>query len=319
MRGVIILLAIAAAHGTSSAATVVRYGPMLCENDQQLSNGTCIEKMQNDCPAGYYETLIDASTYSAMTLKLQCMNSYNKEQLPDIFHAIYNGVLVKYGAKLCGADERLIAGECKKKNQGRCPDGSYKTEIAQATFLAPSATLEECMNSYSQYELPEFFTPIYNGVLVAYGAKLCGNGQYLSDGECTAYQRGECPENFYDITGAEETLSIPENMSCASDYVSYGLNANCASGAVSNGLCAILCERDKTYTGLGTCATPCPHGITEMHAAGGHAWPLYAEKLTTPALNIKTSNGVCYINFLPGAARGVMNIKSATGTYHISD
>lgn len=247
MRGVIILLAIAAAHGTSSAATVVRYGPMLCENDQQLSNGTCIEKMQNDCPAGYYETLIDASTYSAMTLKLQCMNSYNKEQLPDIFHAIYNGVLV------------------------------------------------------------------------AYGAKLCGNGQYLSDGECTAYQRGECPENFYDITGAEETLSIPENMSCASDYVSYGLNANCASGAVSNGLCAILCERDKTYTGLGTCATPCPHGITEMHAAGGHAWPLYAEKLTTPALNIKTSNGVCYINFLPGAARGVMNIKSATGTYHISD
>jgi len=319
MRGVIFLLAIAAVQGTANAATVVRFGARLCEDGQQMSNGTCIDKVQNECPSGYYETVIASATYSAMTLKNQCMNAYDKQQMPDMFHAIYSGVLVKYGATLCAADEQFAAGTCQKKEPGRCPEGSYKTPIGQSTFSSPSAALQECMNSYNAYELPEFLTPIYNGVLVAYGAKLCGAGQYLSDGECMAVTRGDCPENFHDITVDAATLTTPENAVCATGYATYWLNADCTAGQSKNNMCAILCEDGLKYTGLGTCAELCPHGKTELRASGGQTWPLWAEKLTTPALNIKTSDGVCYINFLPGAARGVMNIKSAAGTYHISD
>lgn len=319
MRGVILLLALTVIHGTSHAATVVRFGARLCEANQQLSNGECIDRAQNECPSGYYKTVIASATYSSMTLTNQCMNAYDKRILPDGLHAIYSGVLVKYGATLCGADEQFTAGACQPKLPGRCPEGSYKTVIGQATFSSPSAELQECMNSYNSYDLPEFLTPIYNGVLVAFGPKLCGAGQYLSDGTCMALERGECPENFHDITVDEATLATPENAACATGYTSYWLNANCSAGKEQNNMCAILCTDGLSYTGLGTCAAICPHGMTELRASDGQAWPLYAEKLTTPALNIKMPDGVCYINFLPGAARDVMNIKSATGTYHITD
>lgn len=155
--------------------------------------------------------------------------------------------------------------------------------------------------------------------VVRFGARLCEANQQLSNGTCMALERGECPENFHDITVDEATLATPENAACATGYTSYWLNANCSAGKEQNNMCAILCTDGLSYTGLGTCAAICPHGMTELRASDGQAWPLYAEKLTTPALNIKMPDGVCYINFLPGAARDVMNIKSATGTYHITD
>lgn len=319
MRGVILLLAATAIHGTVNAATVVRFGAKLCDAGAQMSNGQCIENVRGKCPAGYYQTVIDANTYAGITFHNECMNAYNKTDLPDIFYPIYTGVLVKFGPALCGASQQYSNGVCIDKEQGRCPDGAYKTVVGSNTFSSPSAQMGECMNSYNQYELPKFLTPIYNGILVSFGATLCGSGKYLSDGACVPYERGECPENFYTITSETETLTTPENAKCANGYGSYWLNSNCAAGASTHGLCAVLCEKDLEYTGLGTCATLCPHGKTELHAKNGMSWPLYAEKLTTPAMNIKMPGGVCYINFLPGAARGTMNVKSTTGTYHISD
>jgi len=319
MRGVIFLFLLIA-PGMADAASIVKFGARLCDEGQHMSAGTCTDKVQNECPAGYYETLIAPSTYSAITIHNQCMNSYNKVELPTGFNAIYNGVLIKFGPTLCGADQQLANGKCEPKEQGRCADGSYKTLVVQSTFSAPGVSSNECMNSYNMYELDSVLSLIYNGVLISFGPKLCGAGQYLADGECMPTTRGECPENFHVISPDEATLgTLGGDGACANGYAGYYLNANCAAGETSDNMCAVLCDAGLQYTGLGTCAAPCPHGMTAMHLSDGHSWPMYAEKLTTPGLNIKMPAGMCYINFLPGAARGGVNVKSADGTYHITD
>lgn len=312
-------LFLATIPGMASGAQIVKFGAKLCDDGSQLSSGTCMEKERGACPAGYYVTPINSATYARVTLKNQCMNSYNKTELPAIFHPIYNGVLIKFGATLCGGGQQFAAGQCQDKVQGRCPAGFYKTPIAQSTFSSPSAQLQECMNSYNQYELAEYLSAIYNGVLVLFGAKLCGAGQYLADGECTSYDRGECPAGFYQATPDADTLTTPEMGVCATGYSSYALHANCDAGEVSNGLCAVLCTGGLRYTGLGTCATLCPYGGGHLKTSAGVSWPMYSEKLITPSLGMRTADGSCYINFLPGAGAGI-NIKSADAkTYHITD
>jgi len=319
MRGVVFLFLLIA-PGMADAATIVKFGARLCDPSQHLSNNVCIDKVRNDCPAGYFESLIPSSTYSALTVRNQCMNSYSKVEMLDGFHALYNGVLIKFGPTLCGADQQLANGKCQPKEQGNCADGYYKTLAAQSTFSALSVSSNECMNSYSIFELDSVLSMIYNGVLIKFGPTLCGAGQYLSEGQCTPYTRGECPEKFHEISPADTTLAtLGTNGACANGYAGYPLNANCASGETSDGMCAVLCDAGLRYTGLGTCTAPCPHGITTMHLSDGHSWPMYAEKLTTPGLNIQTAAGMCYINFLPGAANGTLNVKNATGTYHITD
>lgn len=240
-------LFLATIPGMASGAQIVKFGAKLCDDGSQLSSGTCMEKERGACPAGYYVTPINSATYASVTLKNQCMNSYNKTELPAIFH------------------------------------------------------------------------PIYNGVLIPFGAKLCGAGQYLADGECTSYDRGECPAGFYQATPDADTLTTPEMGVCATGYSSYALHANCDAGEVSNGLCAVLCTGGLRYTGLGTCATLCPYGGGHLKTSAGVSWPMYSEKLITPSLGMRTADGSCYINFLPGAGAGI-NIKSADGkTYHITD
>lgn len=303
---------------------LVSFGATLCDAGQHMSSGECVSMERATCPSGYYKTLIGDNTFSSPSLELKsCMNSYNSYSLPDVLHPIYNGVLVSFGATLCGADEQFGSGACQPREQGRCSDGYYKTLIGANTFSSPSAELNECMNSYNQYELPEFLSAIYNGVLVNFGAHLCGNGQYLSDGACISRVQGECPDNFLDISVSETTMLPRENAQCASGYKSFVLTANCASGDTQNGLCATLCDAGLTYSGTGACGTMCsvnPDRTVTLKSLSGIALPLYSTRLTTPSVNVATSDGgVCYGNLVPGTMRGAINMTVSGKNYYLTD
>ncbi len=302
---------------------VVNFGATLCDENQHLSSGECVPRERDRCPAGYYQTLIGTATYSAPTLELQsCMNAYDDTVMPDLFHPIYNGIVVNFGATLCGADEQFGAGTCQPRAQGRCDTGYYQTLIGANTFSAPLAELQQCMNSYNEFELADTLSVIYNGILVNFGATLCGDGQYLSDGTCAARTRGTCPENFYDITVSDTTMMPRENAQCATGYESFWLTANCASNDGQSNLCAILCDAGLTYTGTGTCAAMCSvnAGRNVTLNATGLSLPLYSTRVTTPALGVATSNGgVCYGNLVPGTMRGAINVTVSGKNYYISD
>jgi len=307
----------------SFGATVVKFGAVLCDAGQHMSSGACVDVERDTCPAGYYKTLIGSATFASPSVGLKsCMNSYDDTVMSDLFHPIYNGVVVNFGATLCGPDEQFGAGACVPRTQGRCGDGFYQTLIGANTFSSPSADLQQCMNSYNEYELPDLLSAIYNGVLVNFGATLCGNGQYLSDGACVARSRGECPENFYDITVSDTTMMPRENALCATGYKSFWLTANCASDQVQSDLCATLCDAGLTYSGTGTCGAMCsvnPGRNVTLNAAG-LSLPLYSARITTPAVAVATSNGgVCYGNLVPGTQSGAINVMVSGKNYYISD
>ncbi len=330
-----VLIALAISPAIANAAEVVKFGPTLCGPGMRLSNGSCIEVSQDRCPAGYYLSNIESVTYSSPSLRMQCMNTYNKVEMPEWFHPIYNGVLAKFGPSLCAAGEHMSGGACVPRKQGACPDGFYRTVIPQNTFSAESISDQQCMNSYNHYEAPDYFSIIYNGILVNFGPKLCGDGKYLSDGVCTPHEQGDCPTNFYDVTGEmfvttkdEEdnvtitkvnTLIKTENGTCAKGYSPFGLTQNCKEG-VPGPMCAVLCDGDTYYTGVGTCAPLCAGGITQFRASNGWSVPVYATQQITPSLKVLTASGeMCYINALPGGEKGALNIQHAGKTYHIID
>ena len=306
------------------AATVVKFGAVLCGAGQHMASGACTDIVRDKCPSGYYQTLIHSATYASPSRELKsCMNSYDDTVMSDWFYPIYNGVLVSFGATLCNAGEQFAAGECQPQKQGRCESGFYQTAINGNTFSSPSAELNECMNSYHQYTLPEFMSAIYNGVLVNFGATLCGAGQYLSDGTCVSRDRGECPENFVDITVSDTTMAPRENSECTTGYKSFWLAANCASNQTQSNMCATLCDAGLLYAGTGACQVGCsvtPGRIVTLKSLGGFALPLYSERISVPSLNIETSAGdVCYGNLAPGAVRGAINVTVSGQDYHITD
>lgn len=305
----------------ANGATIVKFGATLCGPGEQLSNNECVEIQRGRCPAGYYTTIIQPATYSSLTLKNQCMNAYNKTTMPDGLYPIYNGVLVNFGATLCGPDEQLANNECVAKEQKRCPDGFYKTTVGASTFSSPSAELDQCMNSYNQFDYPEYINLVYNGVLVNFGATLCGAGKYLSDGACVARERGECPSDFYQVPIGDDTLTPTDMGTCGSGYTSYAMSTNCAGGESDNGLCAILCDGNLRYTGLGTCTPACAYGNGMLRISNGASYPMYAEKLTTQSLTVRTpDDDMCYINAFPGRGTNTINIKNANGEiYHVTD
>ncbi|MCM1294089.1 MAG: hypothetical protein NC311_00820 [Muribaculaceae bacterium] len=307
------------AHG----AEIVKFGATLCPTGQHMSNGICIDLSYERCPSGFHQSLIGASTFSAPSIaQRNCMNAYNPFTMPDEFYAIYNGVLVSFGATLCDENSQFGGGACAERVQGRCPDGQYQTLIGANTFSSPTAELNECMNSYNQYEMPDVWSAIYNGVLVNFGATLCGAGQYLSDGACVSRDRGDCPDSFYDITVSDTTMMPRENASCASGYSSFWLAANCASGDVQNNMCAVLCDAGLSYSGTGACVAMCSvnAGRNVTLNMPGRSLPLYAVRNTTPALGVATSNGgVCYGNLVPGTMRGAINVTVSGKNYYISD
>jgi len=297
---------------------LVNFGPTLCGAGQIMQNGQCVEMDRGRCPAGYYTSNIDSVTYSAPTLQNNCLNTYNRVTMPEMFHPMYNGILVKFGPKLCGPGYDMVNGTCTARTQGRCPNGYMMYPVSSNTFSAQTLDLN-CMNSYNTFEVPDILQMMYNGILVNFGPELCGAGMRMSDGACVPLERGECPENYYDATVDAETLMKTNMGKCDTNYSAYGLSANCGA-ATDAALCAILCDAPAVYTGVGTCATPCELGARRLNTSNGILVPLYSERQSTPTLNVLfPDGGMCYGNLVSGAARGSINMNYNNTIYHTTD
>ena len=85
-----------------------------------------------------------------------------------------------------------------------------------------------------------------------------------------------------------------------------------------NGTAQYVTGYENSWAGKVSCAENCPANNTTLRTSTGLIFPLYGEKLTTPALNIKFENDqICYAELRPGTASDTLNFSVPGGaTYH---
>ena len=65
------------------------------------------------------------------------------------------------------------------------------------------------------------------------------------------------------------------------------------------------------------CLPLCGAGVTTLHAGNEVVFNVYRDKLSTPSINIKYNNTVCYVNLAQGT--GQLNFRYNNTTYHATD
>ena len=110
----------------------------------------------------------------------------------------------------------------------------------------------------------------------------------------TALDGDTCPDGFF---------TVPYEYSCGVGMVNTADVPNCADD-MSGEYC--LMPQVK----------PCSLGISALKTSSGLSFALYAEKYTTPAINIGYNGGICYANLEPGQSAGAINVSYNDQIYH---
>lgn len=120
---------------------------------------------------------------------------------------------------------------------------------------------------------------------------------FLTD-VATALPGDKCPDGFY---------TVPYNVSCGEGMVDVADVPYCDDDASGE------------YCLMSASAAPCAAGITTLRTGTGLAIPLWAEKVTTPALGVLYNGMTCYGNLAPGKASGKINVMYDNQVYHLTD
>ena len=68
----------------------------------------------------------------------------------------------------------------------------------------------------------------------------------------------------------------------------------------------------------GACYAICSAGISKLNVSSGLTVSLYAKRITSPSLNIRYNDQVCYIPLVPGMGQNTIHVKLSDGTvYHV--
>ena len=83
--------------------------------------------------------------------------------------------------------------------------------------------------------------------------------------------------------------------------------------------CPWECDAGYGRTKNDTCEPLCDAGITKLNTSNGLSYNIYAERHTTPSINLLRNNTVCYINLESGSATNAINIQHGNTVYHVTD
>ena len=91
---------------------------------------------------------------------------------------------------------------------------------------------------------------------------------------------------------------------CDAGYKAHDIDTVCGSG---DGACWVV-EQLRNL---------CTAGITSLNTSGGLAFPLYAEKSTSPSIYVRYNNMVCYGDLEVGLSAGAVNVAYNDVVYHL--
>lgn len=282
-----------------------------------LGIGYSANVMAATCPSG--STMVGANMAYTFTQPNngKCeMPGYNLTTIPDELSAIYNGTLVGTAIKVC-PNGYLNGSSCTDYAQGHCESGYYDMAGVGASAVSERVGNTCVVGGYAVRELPNSVYAIYNGFTAGSTTTLCGADAYRNGSSCTPLTGTDCPTNYKKIPLASSILSAVSNTgSCSSEKTPFSFNQSCDS-TPTDSLCVQVCNSGLKYTAVGTCASLCANGTTELRTSTGVSLPIYSTKETTPALNIDTGAGICYTNLLPGStSESTLMLYNGETTYH---
>lgn len=138
---------------------------------------------------------------------------------------------------------------------------------------------------------------------------LAATGWYLSKNTETTYDTWESGANVV-------IYNVPSRCTNAPASHAYYTGA----GTLGGNDCPFKCDAGYVHSAFNNiCTTLCTAGFTQLKTSSGVTVNVYADKPTTPALNISTSRGTCYVALAPGAQDGAINVQYGGNTYHTVD
>ena len=241
-------------------------------------------------------------------------NGYTSKDIPDDMYAIYDASLIGDEITLCSGGY-LSNGECIQYDNGDVCGLDYKTPLTSSFMATNYNYASGCSNNgYTSKDIPDDMYAIYDASLIGNEITLCSGG-YLSNGECVSYTRGDCPENYVDLSLPDNNVFARlNNATCSGVYKKFNIQ-ECKEYPTDT-MCGILCSNNLEYTELGTCAALCPGEHHTLKTSTGLSFPLYATKQITPSINIQMGENVCYVNLLSGESTNAINIEYNNKIYH---
>ncbi len=106
------------------------------------------------------------------------------------------------------------------------------------------------------------------------------------------------------------------NLPANAEYIGYGTPVADDETEVGDN-CLWKCDDGYMISSDGAeCAKLCGLGYTKLNTSTGIVVPLYADKRTTPSINIGDVNAACHADLAPGRASGEINVMYNGTVYH---
>ena len=132
------------------------------------------------------------------------------------------------------------------------------------------------------------------------------NSKYGASGNKTTSPACTLCNTGYYSAGGTNACATCSNKPANSSYV----------GNASSNSCPWSCNSGYNQTADNQCGQFCGAGITHIKLGNGLSIPLYSSARTSPAINVKWNNSICYGSLVTGNASGALNVKVGSTTYH---
>ncbi len=129
-----------------------------------------------------------------------------------------------------------------------------------------------------------------------------GTGEFIAGPSCP-YQL-QCEIGYYCVNGVRHDCTNKPN------------NSSYTTAGWTTPECPWECDGGYGKTFENTCNTLCPFGATSLRTDTGVNVPLFSSRNTTPAINVKINNNICYADLVPGTSTGAINIEYNGQMYH---
>ncbi len=217
---------------------------------------------------------------------------------------------------LCGYGRYLFDGICYKYAENiapsKCPTGFHLSAKNEIFLLGRFDNGKTCMDAYSQYSCPDNLFLIRNGYLSENGAPIFSK-KYIKENRC-----GMNSDTYYRFTSVNSTeFFFPDMYRCPENAIKYKGITDCRDVVTINAgevqqktMCAQLCDTG-VYSNIGICVAD---GYCNLDNKNKRIYfsknglvrsvPLYASKVTSPALHIRFGatdthpEKTCYINLI---------------------
>ena len=107
-------------------------------------------------------------------------------------------------------------------------------------------------------------------------------------------------------------------MNCRNVYIVIPVLMPLSAYSVCpDGFTAYLGPESNRYRNAnGDCVELCGAGVTSLNTSNGYRFDLFATRNTTPAINVRHGDTVCYADLILGVSDGTLNVNYNDAIYH---